>query len=110
MMAKSQASSFEELLESPELMWSCNPEFKAAKSMTGFREYCNGTYSLNMQNFKELYEFSVNDLSKFWAAVWSYCDIVASKPYTYVLQTGVPMSKIPKWFLGARLNYAENAL
>ena len=45
----------------------------------------------------------------FWAAMWDFADIKASKSYDTVLDDP---GKMPgaKWFVGARLNFAENLL
>src|SRR4029453_1573471 len=51
---------------------------------------------------------SVTDLEGFWATVWEYCGIRASKPYERVLRK----REMPgaEWFPGAELNYAEHIL
>ena len=36
--------------------------------------------------------------------------ILSSAPATCTVDTSVAMDKIPEWFPGARLNYAENLL
>ena len=36
--------------------------------------------------------------------------ILSSAPATRTVDTSVAMDKIPEWFPGARLNYAENLL
>jgi acetoacetyl-CoA synthetase len=51
----------------------------------------------------------VENIEQFWALVWEYTNIVASVPYTQVLEK-VDMADVPKWFLGAKLNFAENLL
>ncbi len=42
----------------------------------------------------------------FWAAVWEFCGVRASRPYEQVLDR----SRMPgaRWFAGAEFNYAEN--
>ncbi len=45
-------------------------------------------------------------LEDFWASIWDYFHIQASKPYTTVLKE----RKMPgaDWFPGAELNFAEH--
>ncbi|MCD6306542.1 MAG: acetoacetate--CoA ligase, partial [Deltaproteobacteria bacterium] len=45
----------------------------------------------------------------FWASMWEFADIKASKPYTRVVND---LTKMPgaRWFEGAELNFAENLL
>jgi acetoacetyl-CoA synthetase len=64
----------------------------------------------SIADYKQLYEWSCKEIAKFWAAVWDYVQVVASAPYTQVIDTSIPMDKIPVWFTGARLNFAENIL
>ncbi|ORY53091.1 acetoacetate-CoA ligase [Rhizoclosmatium globosum] len=77
--------------------------------MTEFREFVNTKHSLALGSYEELWQWSVTEVEKFWADVWHFTGMVSSQDYTEVLED-VPMSKIPKWFIGARLNYAENML
>jgi acetoacetyl-CoA synthetase len=48
----------------------------------------------------------VTEVEEFWASIWEYFDVKASKPYTRVL-SGREMPGA-KWFEGAELNYAEH--
>ncbi|KAJ3272760.1 hypothetical protein HDV01_005288 [Terramyces sp. JEL0728] len=64
----------------------------------------------NAGNYDELYKFSVNNISSFWESVWEYCKVKSSKPFDSVIDEAVSIDKIPKWFEGSRLNYAENLL
>ncbi|HEV3318148.1 MAG TPA: acetoacetate--CoA ligase [Solirubrobacteraceae bacterium] len=58
--------------------------------------------------YGELWEWSVSEIEQFWAAVWEYCGVRASRPYEQVLDS----RRMPgaRWFAGAELNYAENML
>src|SRR5947208_3943534 len=61
---------------------------------------------VSLHTQEELWEWSVNKLEDFWASLWDFFHIKASKPYTTVLAE----RKMPgaKWFSGATLNYAEH--
>ncbi|TNN44628.1 Acetoacetyl-CoA synthetase [Liparis tanakae] len=61
-------------------------------------------------NYNELYQWSVDSYSDFWAEVWRFCGVVSSKPYEEVVDLSKRISDVPEWFKGARLNYAENLL
>src|SRR5919202_912246 len=63
---------------------------------------------LSFGDYNDLWEWSVTDLEGFWASVWQYCGIEASKPYERVLaKREMPGAE---WFSGAELNYAEHIL
>ncbi|KAI8867077.1 acetoacetate-CoA ligase [Ramicandelaber brevisporus] len=60
--------------------------------------------------YNALHKWSITDIEGFWAAVWDHLGVIASQPYERVLESGKTMDQLPKWFEGARLNYAENIL
>jgi acetoacetyl-CoA synthetase len=57
-------------------------------------------------DYHALWRWSVDELEEFWASIWDFCGVRASRPYSQVL----PERRMPGagWFHGARLNYAEN--
>ena len=69
----------------------------------------NEIYGLKMKSYDELFNWSVNHISKFWAEVWNFADIKYSLPYSEVVDDSKKMPGA-KWFAGAKLNYAENLL
>ncbi|KAJ1913110.1 hypothetical protein H4219_005349 [Mycoemilia scoparia] len=86
------------------------PKDVSSTQIDAFRQYVNNKLKKDFSNYDELYEWSCDDIESFWASVWDYVGIKASEPYTQVLEPSKPMSEIPKWFLGSKLNYAENIL
>jgi len=77
--------------------------------MNQFRLFANKKYGMELDNYRDLYNWSVNEITHFWEAVWSFGKPVVSKDYHQVVDDD---SKMPgaKWFSGARLNFAENLL
>ncbi|MBT5748497.1 MAG: acetoacetate--CoA ligase [Candidatus Marinimicrobia bacterium] len=69
----------------------------------------NEIYGLKMKSYDELFNWSVNHISEFWAEVWNFADIKYSLPYSEVVDDSKKMPGA-KWFAGAKLNYAENLL
>jgi acetoacetyl-CoA synthetase len=92
----------------PEAVWT-HP-FQSTTPLESFRRQVNSTYSLNLQSYKELHDWSVTDLEHFAAAVWAFCGIVYSVPPTCSARGLDKMWPPPAWFPGARLNYTENIL
>ncbi|MCP5118369.1 MAG: AMP-binding protein, partial [bacterium] len=62
-----------------------------------------------VSDFGSLYSWSINEPAAFWGAVWEFCGVVASQPATEVVRD---LNRMPgaQWFVGARLNFAENLL
>jgi acetoacetyl-CoA synthetase len=59
-------------------------------------------------DYEHLRLWSVTEIERFWAAIWEFCGVRASRPYERVLED--PEMPGVRWFAGAELNYAENML
>jgi acetoacetyl-CoA synthetase len=67
-----------------------------------------------VDDFQSLYRWSVARPDAFWPEVWDFCGVVAD-PWDEVVvgleRMAPPDSALgPRWFTGARLNFAENLL
>ncbi len=91
------------------LLWEPTEERIKNSNMYRFMNFINETHSQNFAEYTDLYQWSVENIPDFWAAMWKFGKIIASKPYDQVVDD---LSKMPgaKWFSGARLNFAENLL
>ncbi len=60
-------------------------------------------------DYASLHAWSVAQPAEFWPAVWEFCDVRASEPWSTVIDD---VDRLPgaRWFEGARLNFAENLL
>jgi acetoacetyl-CoA synthetase len=78
-------------------------------NLTRFLEYVNKKDGKHLRTYPELYRWSVEAVPEFWARLWEFADIKASRGYDQVVDD---VRKMPgaKWFSGARLNFAENLL
>ena len=90
-------------------LWKPSEERIKNANMTRFIEYVNGKHGKKFKTYQDLYQWSIEDIPSFWARLWEFAEIKASRPYTQVVDD---LGKFPgaKWFLGARLNFAENLL
>jgi acetoacetyl-CoA synthetase len=77
--------------------------------MYRFMQRVNSTYGMNFSDYDALYQWSVANIEDFWAEIWRFAEIKASKPYDTVIDN---LAKMPgaHWFGGTRLNFAENLL
>ncbi|KAI9342880.1 acetoacetate-CoA ligase [Obelidium mucronatum] len=90
----------------PKCLWQSS----TSSSMTEFREYVNATRrNVDLKSYEDLWQWSVTETEKFWESVWYFTGMVSSEQFDQVVEN-IPMGKIPKWFIGSRLNYAENML
>jgi acetoacetyl-CoA synthetase len=95
-------------------LWSPSAERVARANLTRFmREHTPHCY-----DYAALHAWSVNHPEEFWPAVWRFCGVIADRqgtPWDAVLIGGDRMAPPhpvlgPRWFTGARLNFAENLL
>ncbi len=90
-------------------LWIPSEERRRVANITGFIDEVNARYKLNLDSYKELYQWSVENIPDFWATVWNFAEIKASKPYDQVIEDITKLHGA-KWFPDARLNFAENLL
>lgn len=90
-------------------LWSPSEERVASANMTRFMDFVNRRRSRRFGSYDELYRWSIDNIRDFWAAMWEFGGIIASRPYDSVVDD---LEKMPgaEWFGGARLNFAENLL
>lgn len=91
------------------LLYTPTEERKKSANVTRFMKFVNERYGKGISSYNELYNWSIENISDFWEALWDFCEVKASRRYEKVVDD---VSKFPgaKWFIGARLNYAENIL
>ena len=93
----------------PELpMWEPPSAQRNSVEMARFMSWAAARRGRAFASYDELWQWSVDELEDFWASVWEFCGVRASKPYERVLAS----REMPgaRWFEGAELNYVENLL
>ena len=90
-------------------LWRPSAERIANANMTGLMQTVNSRYNLECKSYDDLWRWSVDNRAEFWETIWQETGIISSQDYEAVLVDG---DKMPgaKWFVGARLNFAENLL
>ena len=102
-------------------MWEPPSEQRERVEMGRFMEWAAERHGRAFAGYDELWQWSVDELEDFWASVWEFCGVRASKPYERVLgrsrETRAPgpnprfdQREMPgaRWFVGAELNYVQN--
>ena len=96
-------------------LWSPTPDRIARANLTRFTaRYLPGA------DYSRLWQWSVDHPEQFWSAVWEFGGVIAEDlggglRWDVVLEGGDRMAPPdaaagPRWFRGARLNFAENLL
>lgn len=91
-----------------EPIWTPGSSGASSTRIAEFAEFVSARTGDAYPRYHDLWSFSTEHLTEFWAAVWDFFDIIADAHYTDVL----PDATMPgaQWFPGVRLNYAEHAL
>jgi len=90
-------------------LWKPSEERIKQANVTRFIEYVNKKQGKKMGSYFDLCQWSMDQIPDFWARLWEFADIKASRGYDRVVDH---FNKFPgaNWFPGARLNFAENLL
>ena len=90
-------------------LWVPTEEHKRQANLTRFISLVNRKYGLALESYADVYRWSIEHIADFWATVWEFADIKASRGYDEVVDD---LHKFPgaRWFRGAQLNFAENLL
>ncbi len=91
------------------LLWQPSEERIKQANMTKLIDFVNKKHGLEINSYAQLYNWSIENIPDFWAAMWEFGEIKASRGYDKVVDD---LGKFPgaRWFIGARLNFAENLL
>ena len=90
-------------------LWTPPEERVREANLTKFLALVNQKYGLKIKSYPELHRWSVDKVSDFWSAAWDFTEIVSSRRFKKVVDNLINFPGA-KWFLGARLNFAENLL
>ncbi|XP_065054567.1 acetoacetyl-CoA synthetase-like [Rhopilema esculentum] len=96
------------LRKDADVLWTPRPDIRT--QMDEFRCHVNKKFAVNIENYQDLWQWSVDNTSLFWGEFWHFSGLKYSQKFESVVDTSAPMSDIPEWFPGSRLNYAENLL
>jgi len=90
-------------------LWKPSDERIKNANLTRFIRFVNEKEGRELSTFDELYQWSIDDIPAFWAALWEFCEIKYSRSFETVVDR---LDKMPgaHWFMGAELNFAENLL
>ncbi len=90
-------------------LWRPDEELAGRTAMTRFMHQVRDNLAPEVTDYPALWQWSIDHREAFWAAVWTFCDVKASRGWTTVLLDDDAMPGA-RWFEGARLNFAENLL
>jgi acetoacetyl-CoA synthetase len=87
-------------------LWTPSAELIERSRLTEFRRWLEAERGLGFADYQALWQWSVDDLDAFWAAIWDFFEVEADGDRATVLAS----REMPgaRWFPDTRLNYAEH--
>ena len=91
------------------MLWKPSEERIKNSNMYRFINFVNKKHGKKFNEYTSLYEWSIQHIYEFWAAMWEFAEIKSSRLYDQIVDNPNRMPGT-KWFSGARLNFSENLL
>jgi acetoacetyl-CoA synthetase len=90
-------------------LWVPSEERVKQANITRFMGFVNKKHGFEFDSYDQLYEWSIENIPEFWEDMWDFGEVMASRGYDVVVDD---LGKFPgaRWFVGAKLNFAENLL
>ena len=91
------------------VLWAPNSSNLKKSKMALFMNYVNQEYSLSISDYSDLHRWSISRSGDFWESVSDFFKIYYDTKFSKIVENESDMFET-KWFVGAKLNYAENML
>lgn len=90
-------------------LWVPSVETIKASHLAAFQKKVRDDLGLEFDTYQQLHRWSVDHPSQFWAQIWDYGQVRASRTWDSVIVESDEFYNT-QWFSGSRLNFAENLL
>lgn len=90
-------------------IWTPSSERIQTSNMMQFMAFANERHDLNLNNFEELHQWSIENIEQFWESIAVFCKVHWSKTPSKTLVNATSMEKAA-FFEDGHLNYAQNLL
>ncbi len=90
------------------VLWEPDEKTVHEARVTRFMNWLAARHALHFGGYGDLWRWSVTEPAAFWSSIWDYFDVLGDRGDGPVL-AGTAMPDV-RWFTGATLNYARNAL
>lgn len=92
-------------MQAPALLWTPSPKRITRSRLHHYMDWLRRERGLEFPDYDSLWRWSIGDIEAFWASLWDYFEVRASKPYAKVLGRRSMPGAV--WFPGAELNYVD---
>ncbi len=89
-------------------LWQPTEQQIADANITGFMQRAARYCGQPIDNYEDLWRWSIDDVEGFWSLLWSYGSVLGDRSAGVVVNADRMVDA--KWFPSAHLNYAQNLL
>ena len=89
-------------------LWKPGKDLLEHSGLTRYMQWLAREKGLDLQDYDDLWNWSVKDLPAFWGSFFAFAGIRTHSPYTHVMQKPAKGMIGTSWFTGATVNYAEH--
>ncbi len=89
-------------------LWTPSTERIAHSNITAFRQQLNQQLGLQLTDYAQLYQWSIDQSTQFWTQLWQFAGVIGERGE----RTLINPEQMPgaQWFPDAQINFAENLL
>lgn len=108
MTAVKTESSTDNKTQTNTVLWAPKHDQFKNTYISKFMDIVSDRYQVTLDNYDDLWEWSIQNIASFWSELWDYVGIVGEKGSEYLRNP----HKMPdaEFFPDAQINYAENML
>jgi acetoacetyl-CoA synthetase len=89
-------------------LWEASLSIKKKSNLFKFEKFISKKFNYKSnQNYKKLFNWSINNLDLFWSSIWDYTNVKGKKVDKFKYSKEFIKNK---FFVNSRLNFAENLL
>ena len=94
-------------MSDPKILWKPRKSFTEASNMNAYKIWVNKTHKLELKDYQDLWNWSINNQDEFWESIFNYYKIDYSGEYKNVNTAPKDIHEI-RWFEGVEISYAEH--
>ena len=90
-------------------LWEASKDQKLNSNLYDYKKFISNKFNLKLsQNYKDIFNWSINNSGNFWSSIWDYCKIKGIKSNEELKISNIFYKNIflPK----SKLNFSENLL
>ncbi|MGB5252956.1 MAG: acetoacetate--CoA ligase [Sedimenticolaceae bacterium] len=91
------------------VIWQPSRGLAQSSQMAAFMRRLGIAQAPGPGDYQSLWQWSVDHSAEFWSELWRFTEVIASRDWDLALESPDAMPGA-RWFVGARLNFAENLL